>query len=167
MALTFAVGLSLFGAMYFKMFRYRAQPFEQDARFLRDFAALFGLLYFVCPPNALGVIGIDMRILQLALYPALFLFARRESLVLRAVCVPLVLLLGTSLYQFAASQKKAEIEVSDTRMPPQLGAFGAVDPTSIADEYDRLRTGKQEGFIWTTGIYSQTTAWKRIRTVGR
>jgi len=174
MLLDFAVGLAFMCCIARQMLIVRdgADPDHRSsagpnaARFLWDFVALFSLLYLVCPPNALGMISIDLRLAQLALGPALFLFATTEargpvaraSRVLRWASVPAILLAGASLYQFAVSQRRVQIPGTDTGLHSQLAAFGAVDPIAIADEYERLRTGKLEGFIFATGLFIQTLA---------
>ncbi len=168
MGLSMVLGAAMLGALVRGLWVNRAAKDDQDeAGFLWDFGTLFALLYFVCPPNALGVISIDMRMAQLALAPTLFLFARNPSHIWRFMTLPLVLLAGVSLYQLAASQRAVYLPTRAVPLPPLLGGFAAVDPTSIADEYDRLRTGKLEGFIWTTGLFNQTGPWRHDQTSGR
>ncbi len=153
-----------------------ATAHESRGLFLRDYITLFGLLYLASPPNALGVISIDMRMAQLAFAPALLLLAQayRGGHAQRAwrhtpwATTPLVMLLCFSLYQFAVSQHRFELETADTSpLRPQIASFAAVDPTAIAEEYDRLRAGRLEGFIFATGLFYQTIPWKHDATAGR
>jgi hypothetical protein len=128
------------------------------ANFLWDFITLFGLLYIVCPPNALGVISIDMRLAQIGLAPALFLLARRPKTVLRFASLPCALLLASSMYQFGVSQHRVRLVETEMNLPHVLDYFGAVDPIVSLTEYDTIRSGQLDHWIFSTGIFVETSS---------
>ena len=124
--------------------------------FLWNFITLFGLLSLVCPPNALGVISIDMRLAQIGLAPALFLLAQRPRTVLRFAGLPCALLLGVSLYQFGVSQHRVQLAETQMNLPQVLDYFGAVDPVVSLNEYETIRSGRLDHWIFPTGIFVET-----------
>ncbi len=128
-----------------------------DASFLWDFVVVLGLLYLVCPPNALGVVSIDMRLAQIGLAPALFLLARRPNRWLRIVSVPSAILLVASLYQFGVSQRGERIAGRPMALPHILNYFGGVNPGAELKEYEALRSGRFDHWIFPTGPFVETT----------
>ena len=128
-----------------------------DAGFLWDFVTLFALLYLACPPNALGVISIDMRLAQIGLAPALFLLAGRPKTALRFAVVPCAVLLLASVYQFAVSQHRVRLKVMPMNLPHMLDYFGAVDPGVSLKEYEVIRSGRLDHWIFPTGLFVETS----------
>ena len=146
-----------------RMLRDRRRQTEQSGQettdasgFLWNFITLFGLLALVCPPNALGVISIDMRLAQIGLAPALFLLAQRPRTMLRFAGLPCALLLGASLYQFGVSQHRVQLAETQMNLPQVLDYFGAVDPVVSLNEYETIRSGRLDHWIFPTGIFVET-----------
>ena len=127
------------------------------ASFLWEFITLFGLMYLVCPPNALGVISIDLRLAQIGLAPALFLLAQRSKTMLRFCSVPCAILLAAGAYQFAVSQHRVRMPETEMKLPHMLDYFGAVDPDVSMREYDLLRSGRLDVWIFPTGLFISTS----------
>jgi hypothetical protein len=131
-------------------------PRPNATGFLWSFVALFAFAYLVCPPNALGVIGIDMRLAQLALGIALFLLAQRPSRTLRWISPVFVVLVLASLFQFQVSQSHLYLPKADTGLPNLLANFGGIEGRYM-EVYDRVRTGNFGGFFFDTGLFAPTT----------
>jgi hypothetical protein len=125
--------------------------------FLWDFVTLFGLLYIFCPPNALGVIGIDVRLAQLGLVPALFLIARRSDSMLRFASLPCLLLMASCLYQLRISQNRGRMDEIRMTFPLIVNQFGDVDPRKLVRQYEAIRANTLDHSIMATGIFTETS----------
>ena len=164
MVLDFIVGAVIVGDIA-RMLVGRRSPSDDLAddsadatNFLWDFVTLFGLLYIICPPNALGVISIDMRLAQIGLAPALFLLARRPRTMLRFASLPCAALLTSSIIQFGVSQHRIHMEETRMHLPQAFEYFGAVNPIVSVTEYDALDAGKLDYPIFPTGIFVETSS---------
>ena len=124
-----------------------------ETGFLWSFVALFAFLYLICPPNALGVIGVDIRLAQLALGFALLLLGRIPSPTLRWVSPFFVALALASLYQFQVSQNHLYLPKANTGLPNLLANFGGIEGRYM-DVYERVRTGNFGGFFFDTGLFA-------------
>jgi hypothetical protein len=102
------------------------------------------------------VIAIDMRLAQTGLAPALFLLARRPKTMLRFASLPCALLLVSSLWQFGVSQHRVRLAETEMNLPYILDYFGAVDPIVSLTEYDTIRSGQLDHWIFPTGIFVET-----------
>lgn len=157
MAASIVVGIVLIADMALPFLRNtdeEAGPQPDD--FLWNFVVILGLLYLVCPPNGLGVIGIDMRLGEMAFAPAIFLLAQRKSTTLRYVSVPCAILMVVNLYQLSVSQKQVIIPGTEVHLPGLFAEFSAVDPIVLSKEYDWIRRDDLNSTIFATGIFVET-----------
>ena len=126
---------------------------ERDLGFLWNFGSLMTLLYLLCPPNALGVVGIDLRLAELALCVMLFLLARCKSPTLRWAIVPAVLFTATNLYQFTVWQRGTPLPASLSELPKPFARCCRIDPLVRLKVYDDLRAKRMNDPIFPTGIF--------------
>ncbi len=129
---------------------------EEDAIFVWNFVAIVALLYLVCPPNALGVIGIDLRLAQLACGSALFLVGRYASIMLRISTIPVVLFTIVNIYQFSALQSDKVFPPTIVNLPGPLARCCNIDPLIRLEDYDHLKTDELNDTIFPTGIFMQS-----------
>lgn len=121
--------------------------------FIWELSALMTLLYLICPPNVLGVMGIDLRLAEIALGPMLFLLARKNSSLLRWGAVATVVFTLANLYQFDAWQKGLRLPGTLFGLPPAVVRCCEIQPWVRMNRYDHLRKDQLDEWVFPTGIF--------------
>ena len=142
-------------ALFLRMWAHLRKP-QTHTTFLGYTSLALALLFLLLPADALGVTGIDVRFLHLALALGLPLLPPSNPRWLLTLGVLSSLLGAGSLYQFIAVQfDNASISLPrDAPFP--LGTL-PVAPAIRLDYYTDLQHGKYNDWIFPTALFGRST----------